>query len=902
MSRALRRAAAALLIAAAATPLFAPPARAAADSPPPPAVATRLVVPSAPDGATPLQNRPLALAADASAGDAGVARVRAVLNDGSTAPSVRVSAGDALFAAGRLAKDDAPALLALAVSSDAAAAALACSLLPELPAPPRRPLVAALRAALARPELFAAAARAAARSPAAAEALAPELLAVALDAATPAARREAAAGALILAAAGGVNPARLGSSPEAVALVLMHRAPTLATGVVRGLLWCGRPVPPAVSNRLLSLPDERLAVAVAVFGSFPDRLDSDFLRAVAATPERPRANAMASSLLATKHSVKNSATLDAISAALLSKVPGVVAGVLENFESDTEFARISGGARAGLADTSDNDRLAGLGNAPASFIGVDALDFRPNRRRVGAHIPPAQRPSIPAILGFFSALEKIAVSGPDLAMRNLAYALLLRESGVPQIGDLLRKILDSPVPGAARVAAAIALRARHEPRLLEIVLQAVAAGKVRLTPSEINAIAPFLVRDNGGRTRLLAAAGRRLAVAPDAERRTLGLVLVGAHGTSDDTALALRLAAAGGDYRVRRAAFFALARLAPEVFAMRELERAADDPDAGVRAIVPLAFALAGFTWEAEVAPGARLAQWARPNSSVPLAGTAKAALLRLASDPDSAVRLNALRTLLQRGLLDAAGAAALLASCPPEAPALFSASLVQSVNAARAAGAAVPAVLARFATPPLPAGAPPPAPPAFAVFVAPGSEQQRRLDETIGALREVLPGVRVEFYFSDAAADAALARLRRRLPVPSDETRKPVLVAAPGVWVASVQPPDFATFALMAAYATATGAERLEGILGLPPLFIEERLQPSAEETIAGMENIADVTTREAEADEEARFHEKLPKGGTFWFFVIVFSLTALAAIAAVFLVPVWRRLPDIRAARRKK
>jgi voltage-gated potassium channel Kch len=840
--------------------------------------------------------------------DGGEARARKILADGTAGGAGTTAAGgaagaplspafwaaDALAAAGALRpKEDAGALLNLVRSpSDAeAAAALA---LPPVPRIANAPLAPALRAALARPAVFPAAALAAAGSGVAGE-FAPALRAAALDTKAPATRRRAAVLALITGAAAGAPTAGLGSAPENVASTLLTLAPDLAAAATRALLWNGRAVPEELSRRLLALPDALLAAAAGEFAAFPDRLDSAFLRAAATVPNRPATNRAAAALLASRHCVKNSATLDTLATVLTSRDNALVATVLDTFASDSEFARISG-AGGGSPDTSDNDRFAAIGNAPSSIVGLDAMDFRRSRRRVGSHIPEQQWPDTQSIMRFFTALERVAL-GKNFGMelRNNAYALLLRESGLAQMADILHKFLANPSPETARLATRIALEARHEPRLLEIVLLAAAANPAALDFSQLDALAPFLVRDNARRTRLLAGAGRRLAAAPDAARRTLGLLLIGAHGSADDGAL-LRANLNAADVRVRRAAFFALARHAPEVFALRAAVPAAADPDARVRATVPLAFALAGFRWELEIAPGIAVEQWARPSAGTTLDAASEQLVRQLTGDTDPLTRRLALRTLLQHGRLDDAGAGALLALCPPGEASVFTAELAQSVAAALSGGRAVPEKLRRFAPPPRPKDAPVAAPPALAVFVAPGSLQQLRLDATVAALRDLLPGVRVEFYFSDAAANGALALLRRRFPITHSETRAPVLVVAPGVWTAGARAPSFAALAGMAAFASATGAEPLEKILNLKPLPVAAWQSLLAEDVVTAMENIADISTKEAEAQREERESLQLPEGSVFWFFVVVFGVLCALGIAIILLKPWYERLPDRR------
>ncbi|MDR3229088.1 MAG: hypothetical protein LBT53_06730 [Puniceicoccales bacterium] len=869
--------------------------RAAPDAPTGPPFVLALPQTPAPDATAALR---AAILRNNIAAENGTAAARATLANASADPALRRAALAALADSANLTDEDAPALFALCAGNDPDTAVRALDALPALPAS-RRDIAACLRKALADapPAVCAAAARAAARCDAGAD-VADALLALAQNTATAPAPRTAAAAALLALAARGTSTDATEGGLEKTAEKLFAADTALAPAIAAGLLRTGNDIPPALAEKFLTLPDELLAATLATYAAFPAKLDNDFPRR-AALGEKPRAATTAAALLASRRSVKTNATLDCLAKILAAPNTPAAIAVLDNFSTDSEFARISGGGRSGGAATSSNDRFSGTA-ASVSIIGDLSDDFRHSRRGTGAHIPLSQWPDIGSILGLLGALDKITARGDLPAeLRNKAYSVLLLESALPQMGDILHHLLANDNAAGQFIAWQIAARYLGEPRFLEIVL--LNAAQKNTPPADVlfARLPPFLAHDEGPRSRLFSAAGRRLVATSDPLKQALGFIFLSAHGTPPDSRLALAPKHPGApppwhdpDARIRRAAAFALARLSPEVFAASAAAATAADPDPAVRAVLPLAFCRTGFRRECDIGGGAVFGQWAPALPDVALSEQNAALLRRMAqSDPDVNLRRLALHTLLQHGLLG--DPAPLLAECPPENAALFTARVTQSVAAARASGKSVPPILEKFA-PRLPDTA---APAALAIFLnAPKREVRLALESAVEGVREIVPGARIVFYSRDTAGEAILRGLCRWFPLTPEQKTKPVLVFGAGGWIASDTAPDFANLCELLAAAGNGDTARFAEILGLQFSKNPERVRDNrlVSEMLTGIAALEDTAKTEEEA---RRAREELLGTGWFWGLVGAAFACAILAIAGIFLWRWWSDLPTRRA-----
>jgi hypothetical protein len=699
---------------------------------------------------------------------------------------------------------------------------------------------------------------------------------------------------------------------QEAARALLTRRPELAAEATTYLLSRAVALPEALAK---SLTGDALTAAVKAHAAFPDQLDSAFLRAAAASTDDAAATA-ALALLASRHSIKNNATLVTLAAAAASGNIARLAAVLKNYESDSEFYRIPRWSNAG--DDNSNDPYFG-GGSPKSILGAaGAGDSQPDLRRVGAHIPPEQQPSLQAMFHFLGAVETALGPKANIPqdLRNRAYEILLAESASPSLPNIVEQLLrpdpKSPndpnggSPEARRLAQSTALRYADNPRLLELVLKAVEDGRVRLADSVLADFAPLLVRDDGLRTRTLARFARLLVLRPEPERRLPGLMLLAAHGVPSDAALfhprpgALTADAASAlksaDPYVRRATAHVLARIAPEVFFFHAAEIAAD-PDPVVRAVFPVALFKTGYRWEHVPAAGVRVAEWVTPTSP-PVVGPGLFDLLRqLTSDPDAQIATNARLALLQHGMLDAGDALADLAL--PADSGLPTARLLLVASSMRAAGLPLPRVLEAFA---------PVKPPAsqatnqtrqaistvIAVFSPAGGPVAEKLDAAVAELRHAFPELRVVlFYHGTEAAAVMFDSLRRVFPISAGLAKDPVIAVSSGAFVVTKDAPDFALLRELVEHARLSGTRRVENIL---LQVIRETTRPVEEEASGEfveppLPNFPKELRHNLENRDEPPDRESPFMG--LWFFIgfVIFSVVAAIGFIGGFYLWRWYR-----------
>ncbi|MDR2430625.1 MAG: hypothetical protein LBD14_07060 [Puniceicoccales bacterium] len=629
--------------------------------------------------------------------------------------------------------------------------------------------------------------------------------------------RQAAADALIALAQRGAG-GTLGKSPEAVASALMGKDPALAKPVLGAMLRNGISPGAALTAQLCALPEEAQVSAIGTFSDFPDRLDSAFLRQ-AALGENNRIAAAAAALLASKASRKNDVTLDCLARVIERGEPGRTAALINNLATDFEFSLLAIRLRHMPVGTHalNHDRFGEIGAVPASILG-EARPL-PNETALvwGRHIPREQTPSFSSIFRFFGALESVRTMAMSDAVKNRAAQLLMKESGSPQLPDIIHRMLASRHPVAVQLAAQIVLGIYDDPRLLETILVAHLSGST-VNAENLALLAPFLMRVSAEYSRVLASTARNfLAQSINPSRRALCLVLLGAHGIPEDAGKHLLPALRDPEATVRRAAARALAQVAPEVFSLH-MDALAADSDATVRATVPLAFSKIGTRWEHRIDAALRLPQWTPPAVHFTLRKEHLPCLRRLEQDSDATVREHARLALFQHGKLDDPAPKLLAASTPVNNP-NYTLRLVQSIRAAREGGHAIPPSLASLA--PAREGSAAPGEKTLVFFVAPDATAHRAaLDAAIDAVRALRPDIRIVIYYNDgsAGANAAKAVLCARFPVPMRHKNLPVLVFSSGAWHAFDTLPDFARLCEIAEYTRFDATFNIEQALGLPP------------------------------------------------------------------------------------
>ncbi|MDR1498347.1 MAG: hypothetical protein LBS59_08085 [Puniceicoccales bacterium] len=722
---------------------------------------------------------------------------------------------DALGAAEALRKRDESPLIALCTTADPADAIAGLPLL-ALVNSGTRASTNCFRGVMrhADPTVRAVAARAASQCRAGAS-LVPDFLA--LTQSLVATDRRAGVNALVGLGARGESAGDLGSTPYAIAEALLRKDAALAGDIVFALLRAGYAVPDRLFPLLDALTDGALTGVVERHGDFPNLLDSNFLRRTA-TGSKPRAAATAAALLASRDSVKNNATLKCLADVLTGGSREGAAAIAANLATDSEFALVPRWSEASPSERATNDRFGGIGSLPASFVEGLSANFRSEWRRVGWHIPVEQRPDIPDILWFLRALEKASRDDRlDSATRTRAYEILLIESGSPQLSRIIYQILLDGSPVGVQIALRTGLRHPDDPRLLEPSLLSLATGVAAPDFSAFTALAPFLDRYGSfERSRILANAGRKLATAGDAYKKTLAFALLASHGAPTDTALAMKPALESPSVLVRRSAFHALAQLSPEVFMLR-LKTIAADPDPLARETAPLAFFRTGFRWEHHLNGTVRVPQWVQRDMEFPISEENFATLRGLLNDPVAEIRFNAMLALAQHGRLE--NVAPLLELCAAGDTPLLTARVARSVAAAHAANLAVPPALAKFLPPPrLPEeelASPTQNPPSLAIFVSPSTARASTISETVSTFRAARPGLRVSVFFTNSdASGTALRKLRKHFPVSFNQQHFPILIFSSGAWFASTRAPDFAHLCELADHATHTGSRRVENAL----------------------------------------------------------------------------------------
>ena len=700
-----------------------------------------------------------------------------------------------------------------------------------------------------------------------------------------------------------LDTATTGGARQKTAADLLTSNPSLAGAVVTNILQRGEPISESLSKVILTLPADSLLAAVSAHANFPAQLDSEFLRAAALAKENPISTA-AIALLASKHCIKNDATLDTLATALSSGNPARIVTLLQNFESDTEFARMP--RLSATAEDSSNDRF-GAGFVTGSVLaGMAAPDFQPDRRRIGSHIPVSQWPGLGSMFKFLSALETVARNmQSEPAIQNRAYEILFSESATSSLPKLLISLLRDNHPAMVQLAQHVALRYPTDSQLIEIVLQSVLDGKTRLHPSVYTRLAPFLVREEGGRTRPLARIARRLVACPDVERRLPGLVLLAAHGVPGDISLLLQPSKietrntastivpepallTSPDPYVRRAAAHALARLSPEVFLIH-MPAIVADADASVRATVPLAFFKTGYRWEHRPAAGLHIGEWIVPSADFAISKANFEMLHKLSSDTDVTIRHTVRLALLQNGCLEKSDTLTDLAE--PVTEALPTARLVQSATVARAAGLPIPAALDAFSP------APPPKPkkavdedlpqsfPLLAVFAPPQGGLLRALDEAVSEFRLMEPGTRVLYYFNGTdSARFALDALCQVFPLSPEQRAKPVIVFRDGVWFATDTAPDMALLReLNSCEGDSGAARRVELALRVAA---QDRSQAGVKSEDEWWANMSQKMRKGVHESEDSPLTNEIPQGTSVFYWLIGISIIAsILAIAASYL-----------------
>ncbi|MDR0535309.1 MAG: hypothetical protein LBG65_03000 [Puniceicoccales bacterium] len=714
------------------------------------------------------------------------------------------------------------------------------------------------------------------------------------------------------AAAQALDRAPTPAKRQTLAAHMMRNDPALAGPLVTALLQRGEIVSEALAAVALKLPPDAQLAAVNAHATFPEMCGGPFLRAAATGPEEAVAIA-AISLLCGRHNIKNNATLETLTNVLASGKRTRISAVLDHFVSDSEFARMPHWNDTG--DELTNDKF-GAGTGGGSVLsGLSSPDFQPERRRVSAHIPASQWPSVNAVLRFLGMLELLARSGDVLpkAEKNRAYEIVLSESASAELPKATERLLESGEAvgwEGVHLAQTVALRYPEESRLLELVLVAVSRGICHFEPELLPRLAPFLVRDGGGqRTRTIARPARRLVASTSPENRLLGLMFIASHGAPADIALLRDPGASGGPSLLRspmelerRAAAHAFSRLAPELFLLNAEEIAAD-PSPGVRSTLAYAFHTTGYRWEHQPSEKVRIAEWVPRRPAVLPAARFGKLLEKLSADPVPEVRQAARMALLQHGLLPASDKLADLASPPGDA--LASARLYRGAAEAVAAGFSVPDAIKPFLLPDAAVKAAserrPPFP-VLAIFGPPQGPQALALDDAVAAFRKASPDARaVRFYNGTEVAARVRQSLNRLYDGAAQAEESPVSVFSSGAWTASNSAPDFALLQELASLGIAPGTpRRLEGILlGFAPA---QKNAPSMDDDSVGKPSLfPDIERQRALLEHNIEIESKMEEeewwsDGLVFFYTLLGSAVTLALFftASYFAYQWYKRRPD--------
>ncbi|MDR2512805.1 MAG: hypothetical protein LBD01_03290 [Puniceicoccales bacterium] len=734
-------------------------------------------------------------------------------------PDVLRSTLDALASVGALREGHIPYVLGLARSPNEATAVLGYSLLPACAADDNPTQVAPeaqepsiYRHGLAHfsPRVRAAAARAAVKTQAALNLL-PEFNKLATSA-NPDDRR-VGIGALIARTTQQKLVLRA-TPPQEIAAKLFAEDPTRSKDIVSGLLQIGLSVPPSLYTQFYNLPEKELYETVARYGDFPDFYDNDFLRK-AAMLERNHVAETAIRLLASRPSPKNIATLDTLSLVLAQGRAARLAPLLANFSAPPDFAvlyRIDLANNAPITVSANNDRFgATAGSVPNALLG-EALAPDELLMQTRYNVPESQRPTLRSLRNFIEGLESLGAKNTlDAGTLTNARRLFLQERGAGSLPNVISHLLGSGHPDNVQQAIDLAMVFVGDEHLLEIVLQNYATDTSPIRAAQLLPIDAFLPRTTPIRSRLLSRMGRLLVASSHSEKHLLGLVLLSAHGNPSDTTY-ISPSLNSPDVLTRRAAYHALARVAPETFLLR-MKATLADPDPLIRTSAALLFTRTGFRWEHHLSPSLRIAQWVPPNAEFSVKEEDYRQLAPLETDPDPEVRLRTLLASLQHGRLANTQKLLDLQYFAPN-PSLHTARLQQSIAAAKAAKKNIPPALASLG--PSNEETPPRAP-TIVLFVSPETTLNNGFNATMDALAATFHGIRIlTWYNGTAATDAAKAAIFRHYPVPYSQKGKSVLVFSSGAWEASDSLPDFARLQELIAHANDTNPRRLERILNL--------------------------------------------------------------------------------------